>query len=165
MLMSSGNQRQAGFTFLGLLFFISLLGIGMAVTGIVWQQDAQRDKEHELLFIGDQFRQAIGNYYERTPGAVKAYPKNLEDLLQDKRYVTTQRYLRQIYTDPMTGKPEWGLVRRPDGALIGVYSLSQSTPIKTAGFNSKESQFQQAKQYVDWKFVYVPRQTATTSNK
>jgi type II secretory pathway pseudopilin PulG len=157
--MLSGNNRQAGFTFLGLLFLISLMGIGMAVTGVVWQQDVQRDKERELLFIGDQFRQAIGNYYERTPGTVKAYPKSLEDLLQDKRYVTTQRHLRKIYLDPITGSHEWGLVRRPDGALIGIYSLSQDTPIKAAGFDPNDNQFQQAKQYADWKFVYVPRQS------
>lgn len=163
--MPNGKRHQSGFTFLGLLFFIAVLGIGMATTGVVWYQDAQRDKECELLFIGDQFRKAIGNYYERTPGTVKAYPKNLEDLLQDKRYVTTQRYLRRIYPDPMTGDSEWGMVRGPDGTIIGIYSQSQTRPIKTARFKAEDAPFQQAQQYTDWKFVYVPRQAQAGTTK
>lgn len=162
--MVSGNKSQSGFTFLGLLFLIAAMGIGMATTGVVWRQDAQRDKEHELLFIGGEFRRAIALYHERTPGTVKSYPKNLEELLQDKRHVTTQRYLRRIYRDPMTGKSEWGTVRRPDGAITGVFSLAKETPIKRAGFTAEQQQFQQAKQYSDWKFVYQ-QQIAAVTNK
>ncbi len=160
--MVSGNRRQSGFTFLGLLFFISVMGIGMAATGVVWRQDAQRDKERELLFIGAEFRRAIVLYYERTPGAVKSYPKNLDELLKDKRHVTTQRYLRRIYRDPMTGGMEWGVVRRPDGTIIGVFSLAKDTPIKRAGFAAEEKLFQSAKQYSDWKFVYQQQIAAVT---
>lgn len=159
--MVSGRARESGFTFLGLLFLIGAMGIGMAATGVVWRQDAQRDRERELLFIGGEFRRAIALYYEKSPGAVKSYPKNLGELLQDKRHVTTQRYLRRLYRDPMTGKSEWGTVRRPDGAITGVFSLAQGTPIKRSGFSAEEQPFQQAKNYSDWKFVY--REQAVTA--
>ena len=159
-MVSGSHSNQSGFTFLGLLFLISVMGIGMATTGVVWHQDLQRDKEQELLFIGGEFRRAIALYYEHTPGTVKSYPKNLEELLQDRRHVTTQRYLRRIYPDPMTGKSEWGVVRRPDGTITGVFSLAKESPIKHAGFAAEEQPFQQAKQYSDWKFVYLPQVVA-----
>ena len=64
------QRRQRGFTYLTLLFAIAIAGIVLAKTGIDWSQDAQREKEKELLFVGDQYRHAIALYYQRTPGAV-----------------------------------------------------------------------------------------------
>lgn len=151
---SESLSKQSGFTFLALLFFVSLMGMGLAVTGVLWRQDAQREKERELLFVGGEFRRAIALYYENTPGLVKQHPKNLEDLLQDKRQPTMQRYLRRLYRDPITGKNEWGTVKRPDGAIVGVFSLGKETPIKQADFSLQEQQFEQAKHYSDWQFVY-----------
>lgn len=153
-------SKQSGFTFLVLLFLVSLMGVGLAVTGVLWRQDAQRDKERELLFIGGEFRRAIALYYERSPGKVKRYPKNLEDLLQDKRQLTMQRYLRRLYRDPITGKNAWGTVKHPDGSIMGVFSLGKETPIKQADFAPQDSQFQHAKQYSDWQFVYLPHTAA-----
>ncbi len=161
--MASGNNNESGFTFIGLLILISIMGIAMAATGVVWRHDLQRDKERELLFIGGEFRKAIALYYEKSPGVIKTYPKNLNELLQDKRYPTIQRHLRQIYRDPMTNNGEWGVVRRPDGTITGVFSLAQQMPIKKAGFSVEESMFEQAKQYSDWKFVY--QQTAAAITK
>ena len=45
-------KRQAGFSYMGLLAIIAIAGIGMAGTGLVWHQDAQREREKELLFVG-----------------------------------------------------------------------------------------------------------------
>jgi hypothetical protein len=108
--MKSGSppDRQTGITYLAVLFFIAASSAMLAATGIIWSHERQRQKEQELLWIGNQFREAIGLYYQRTPGAIKRYPERLEDLLEDRRYLTTARYLRQIYRDPMTGKTQWG---------------------------------------------------------
>lgn len=97
-----------GFTYIGLLIFIALMGIALAGTGMVWHAQVRREQERELLFVGDQFRRAIGQYYERSPGGGKHFPQSLDDLLLDKRYVATQRYLGRVYPDPITGKTEWG---------------------------------------------------------
>lgn len=100
--------RQAGFTYLAALFLIATTGILLASIGMTWSTLNQRGKERDLLFVGDQFRKAIGQYYEHTPGTLKKYPASLNDLLKDERHLLTQRYLRKIYRDPMTRVREWG---------------------------------------------------------
>ena len=94
-----------------------------------------------------KFELAIGLYYQRTPGSIKRYPEKLEDLLEDRRYLSLQRYLRRIYPDPITGKTEWDLVPAPGGGIMGVRSLSEATLIR---------QIEDAKRYADWRFVYKP---------
>jgi type II secretory pathway pseudopilin PulG len=151
--MSAGN-RQQGFTLLGLMIAIGVMGAGLAAYGELASHAAQREKEQELLFVGNQFRQAIAGYYERSPGA-KRYPKKLEDLLEDRRYPMPQRYLRRVYADPITGKAEWGFIPAPDGGIMGVHSLSESQPIKTGGFRAREATLEGAGRYSDWAFSYV----------
>lgn len=157
-LMNSGKspRSQRGLTYLAMLVAVAVIGVGLAATGIVWSQSRQREREQELLFIGNQFRQAIALYYQRTPGAVKRYPAKLEDLLEDKRYPNPQRYLRKIYVDPMTGRPEWGHVEAPDGGVMGVYSLSKAAPIKSGGFAARDQAFEGAATYSEWRFFYAP---------
>jgi type II secretory pathway pseudopilin PulG len=157
--------RTRGFTYLGIIFVIGLMGVLLASTGTIWSQSAQREKEKELIHVGNQFQRAIGRYYERSPGTVKRYPQSIEDLLYDKRYLSTQRYLRRMHTDPMTGKPEWGYVRAPDGGIMGVYSTSQAEPIKFANFRVGNERFAQAKRYAEWQFVYVPVAPAALATK
>src|SRR5581483_4495323 len=150
----------AGFTYLGLLFFVALIGIALAATGVVWHTESKRQRERELLFVGDQFRRAIGNYYERSPGGANSFPQSLDDLLLDSRYPNTQRYLRRVYADPMTGKTQWGLVKGPGDGIVGVYSLSEDKPLKTAGFKDVDADFEGKEKYSDWKFTYAPAAAA-----
>jgi type II secretory pathway pseudopilin PulG len=147
-------QRPHGFTYLGLLLWITVTGAGLAAVGTVWHAAAQREREQELLFIGAQFRTAIRQYYEASPGA-KQYPQSLEQLLQDPRFPDTRRYLRRIYADPMTGKAQWGLVKQGDW-ILGVHSLSEDLPVKQALFDAAEGEFTDTRSYSAWRFVYTP---------
>ncbi len=152
----AARNRQTGVTYLAILFAIAVIGVALAVTGINWSQEGQREKERELLYIGNQYRQAIALYYERTPGMVKQYPKKLEDLLTDTRYVTPQHYLRKIYRDPVTNSREWGITMAPEGGIMGVHSLSNAAPIKTANFDYANQAFEGVGKYADWVFAYRP---------
>ncbi len=147
-------MRQRGFTYLALLFMVAIMGAVLDATAVVWRTMNQRDKEQELLFIGHEYRRAIGLYYERTPGAAKQFPKKLEDLLEDKRQTTLTRYLRKRYNDPFGADKEWGLAPGPGGTIMGVYSLSDKTPIKTGNFDEDDKDFANAASFQDWKFVY-----------
>lgn len=148
--------RQTGFTYIGLLLLIAFLGVSLAATGVVWSKVQQRQKERQLLFAGNQFREAIGRYYLNTPGTVKQYPQNIEDLLADPRQLTKQRYLRRIYRDPMTGKADWALIKAPSGRIIGVHSLASGRPIKQGNFRYRDQSFAGKSQYSEWWFIYMP---------
>lgn len=155
-------RRSHGFAYLVMLFAVATTGALLALGGIVWHQQAQRDRERDLLLIGNEFRNAIGRYYERSPGAVKRYPDKLEELLRDDRYVFTQRHLRRIYLDPITGKNEWGLIVAPTGGIMGVYSFSDGKPVKIAQFDQADNAFEGKLRYSDWKFVYTPAEIPST---
>ncbi len=152
--MRSGSR---GFTYVAMLVAVVVIGIGLAAVGQVWSVANQRDREQELLFVGHEFRNAIQRYYEQTPGAARRYPAKLDDLLQDKRYPGLRRYLRKLYRDPMTGKAEWGLVMAPGGGVEGIYSLSTERPMKQKGFDSVDGDFEGAKTFADWRFLYEPK--------
>jgi type II secretory pathway pseudopilin PulG len=148
------GEGQRGFTYITVLFFLAVIGIGLGATAVSWQTAMQRQKERELLFIGAQFEQAIALYYHRSPGEAKEYPQRLADLVKDDRYPTVERYLRRVYRDPITGNAEWGLVAAPEGGIMGVYSLSKERPIRTLGSDASGSGG--APTYQDWKFIMRP---------
>jgi type II secretory pathway pseudopilin PulG len=156
-------NAQRGFTYLTVLFILAILMGGLALIGEVWENSAKREREAELLFIGNQYRRAIGLYYENTKGNIKRYPRTLEDLLKDSRDASTQRYLRRLYPDPMTGKAEWGLVKAGDGGIGGVHSLSEDAPLKTGGFKVRDADLEGKAKYSDWRFNYKPAAPAAAT--
>lgn len=151
-------QHQRGFTYIALLLAIALHGAVLAAAGSVWHTAQKRERERELLFIGEQFRSAIRAYAQSGPGTRGQLPKTLDDLLLDPRFPGIKRHLRKIFVDPVTWKAEWGLVKTPDGnAITGVYSLSEEAPLKTKNFLPADRAFEGAAKYADWKFVYAPQ--------
>lgn len=149
-------KPQSGFTYIGLMIIVMIMGAGLAAMGTFWSHAAQREKERELLFVGHQFRDAIASYYLRSPG-VNAFPRSLDELVEDRRFPMPQRHLRRIYADPLTGKADWGLVKAPDGTIMGVHSLSEEAPVKTGNFDSADAAFEDATQYAKWLFVFKPQ--------
>ena len=146
------SRVQQGFTYLAMLLGVAILGATLALTGMTWQTVVQREKETELLFVGEEFRRAIQQYYS----AHGRYPRQIADLLKDPSYPVTKRYLRKLYFDPITVTKEWGIVRAPDGGIMGIYSSSSEAPIKTSGFASKEVDFEGKAHYSEWQFVVLP---------
>jgi type II secretory pathway pseudopilin PulG len=155
------RSASAGFTYIGLLAAVAIMGIFMMVVGEVWQSLQKREKESELLFVGNEYRRAITDYYTQTPGNAPRYVMKLEDLLKDARYPVTRRYLRKIYKDPLTGKAEWGLLKNAAGQIYGVYSLSSAEPFKKEHFKKDDHDFEGRGSYAEWVFKYVPTQATT----
>ncbi len=149
-------QGNEGFTYIGLLLLIAMMVIGMGAASEVWYTHAQREKEGELLDIGEQFQSAISRYYNSSPGQVDRLPRQLDDLLKDNRFPGTRRYLRKIYRDPMTGGTDWGLVKTADGYIIGVFSQSEKEPLKKANFPLKFREFEERAKYAEWVFLFQP---------
>jgi len=145
-----GRRNQRGFGYLMVLFALAAMGALAAATGQVWHTTVQREREAELLAIGNQFSNAFASYYRSTPGPNKQWPGSLDDLLTDQRSGKTVRHLRILYADPMTGSRAWGLVRESNG-IKGVYSLSTQHPLKIA-FKGPEDSFAGAERYDQWVF-------------
>lgn len=158
----SKRQWSAGFTYIALLLAVVFFGLGSVGAARVLASSERAERERELLFVGNQFRQAIESYYTANAGAAM-YPKKLEDLLLDPRFPTTKRHLRKIAIDPITATAEWGLIKAPDGGIMGVHSLSEREPMKRANFDFANQRFEEiAKQardgpysYRDWQFAYL----------
>ena len=153
--MVTGRGAQ-GFTYLAVLFAVALLGAGLALAGTLWETAARRDKEAELLHVGDAYRRAIKAYYEATPSGVQRYPQRLEQLLKDDRFPSTRRYLRRLYRDPLTNGTKWGTVIAVDGGIVGIFSLSAKAPLKIGEFRLADADFTGGKSYADWQFIYRP---------
>ncbi|WP_341679271.1 type II secretion system protein [Niveibacterium sp. SC-1] len=124
------TKREGGFTFLGILLFVVLLGIASMATLTAADALAQRAAEEELLQIGEEFNQAFLSYFNRSPAGVRHFPLELDELVHDPRFPNTVRHLRKIYPDPLSGRIEWGLMKSPQGEIVGVYSLAEGRPIR-----------------------------------
>jgi len=150
-----GNCR--GFTYLGILFAVALIGTGLAAAGTLWSFSAQRSSERQLIHVGQSYRRAIQSYYLHGPAGARQYPRSLDELLADDRSGAVQRHLRQIYFDPMTNKRDWNLVTTADGSIIGVSSNSKKRPIKRNNFAPEDTGLSETDCYCDWRFVYLPQ--------
>ncbi len=148
------SPRQClGFTYVGLLIFVAVLGVIAAATVSAGALMQRRAAETELLAIGKEFRAAFKSYSDASGGA-KPYPLTLSALTKDERAPNPHRHLRKIYFDPLTGKDEWGIIEAPGGGIMGVYSLSTEKPIKIAEFDAEFAGFTGKKKYSDWVFAY-----------
>ncbi|MEY2633701.1 MAG: type secretion system pseudopilin TklG [Pseudomonadota bacterium] len=161
--MTARPRRQRGFTYLLLLGFIAITGAGLAALGEIWQLSRQREREADLLYVGNEYRQAIGRYLAASTGGLARYPAKLEDLLLDPRFPDSRRYLRELYPDPLTGRHDWQLITAPQGGIIGVASSSTARPLKEAGFPVQLAAFEALASrqgdklsYRDWVFSYEP---------
>jgi type II secretory pathway pseudopilin PulG len=146
--------RQAGFTYLGLIIFVTIIGlVGAATlkTGALMQRAAA---EEELLDIGAAFSAALDSYAAATPQGASPYPPSLKELLKDPRVPGVRRHLRKIFVDPLTGKAEWGVVYLGEGTtgVVAVHSLSTAKPLKVANFDSRFSGLDNADTISAWRF-------------
>lgn len=144
-----------GMVLLVLLITLALIGIGLMVAVDMWSVARLREREQELLWVGDQYRSAIRRYYlGAPPGSPRVLPATLDALLDDERYPVPAHHIRRLFADPMTGKAEWGLLLSSD-RIYGVYSLSEAQPTKQAGFPPLYEQFKDKTSYREWAFAFV----------
>lgn len=148
--------RQRGFTYFVMLFALAIFGLGLAALGEAWSTASRRDREEELIQIGAAYARAIGDYYRRSPGTPKTYPARLDQLLEDRRFAGTERHLRRLYADPLSGDTEWGLVPAPDGGIAGVFSRSDKPTLRRQALALAGAAPVSGARYSDWKFVYQP---------
>src|SRR5258708_18973200 len=57
---------QRGFTYIGMLLIVAVMGTGLAAFRQFYSQAAPRRKERELLFLGHPFPGALARYYNNS---------------------------------------------------------------------------------------------------
>jgi type II secretory pathway pseudopilin PulG len=152
-----GRAGQGGYTFVALLAVLALLGAALATLGTAWATAAQREKERELLFRGEQIRDAIGRY--RAAEEPPAWPPSLAALLEDQRGPQVRHHLRRVWADPFTGRADWVLLEAADGGgarlerrIAGVRSRSEARRMALAG---AEPVLPDDPRVSDWVFVFA----------
>lgn len=149
--MTTASFRQAGFTYIGLLMMVVIMGLMLTIVARVWTTTEQREREIQLLYIGHAYRMAISSYFALG----HHYPTNLQDLLIDERFPVPKHHLRRLYPDPITGKADWSLIMTPNGqGIMGVASSSTLAPIKRDGFEFADQTFKGSQCYCSWQFIY-----------
>lgn len=121
--VSVSKRKQIGFSYLAMLFIVAVLAVTLTQTYQHSDTIAKREKEKELFFIGNQYKQAINSYYNQSPDGLKELPKKIENLVNDGRFVSNKHHLRKRYLDPMTGG-DWQLILDENNRIKGVYSAS-----------------------------------------
>ena len=126
-----------GFTYLLLMLGLALGAAALAALGSVWLTQAQREREAELLFRGQQIRDALQRFERATPTGSHRLPATLDELLVDTRRSQPAyppiHHLRQRYADPFTGRPDWVLLRGAGGGIVGVHSRSRQPALRRHG--------------------------------
>ena len=88
------------FLFALVLVFLVLLALSVAAPTIA--RSIQRDRELESQHRAQQYVRAIRIFYIKF----KRYPTSIEQLEK----TNNQRFLRQRYVDPLTGKDDWRII-------------------------------------------------------
>ena len=106
------------------------------MVGKQWKVAVKRDHEAELVFRGNRIKAAI-EAYAADYAVMKArrpnrYPVSLEQLTQKPK-----RYLRRVYTDPITGE-DFALIK-VGGQVLGVKSTSKEKPLSLLLFQNAVS--------------------------
>ena len=148
------QRRQGGFGLIFALFLIAMVALSVTAAALLATTEMKRDRERALLFVGDQYRRAIRDYYLAVPGQ-QHYPANLQDLIEDPRFAQVVRHLREVYMDPVSGEPMREIRDPLDHGITGVYSPALGEPLKVAGFPEADRDFNGAKRYADWRFEFV----------
>lgn len=158
---------QGGYAMAALLVGMTVMAIFLSVALPAWRTAAQREKEAELIFRGQQYARAIALFQRKY---ANTFPPNVDILLNE-------HFLRKKYKDPMTkdgefqvvyvnqqasaqpnaggtvptqGQPRTatpvaaGATVGPQGGIIGVASKSTATSLRVYNGHDK---------YNEWVFV------------
>jgi type II secretory pathway pseudopilin PulG len=89
-------RSDRGYAMAALLVALSVMAILLSIALPVWRTAAQREREAELIFRGEQYAHAIELYARRTGG----YPPSLDALEKGK-------FIRRLYKDPVAGNADF----------------------------------------------------------
>ena len=109
----SRSKHEDGFALVSLLVVMSLMALFAVAAASNVRQQAQREREKEAIFRGEQVADAIRAYYRyRGAGGVNSLPTNMDQLLEGiPRGTKKLQILRaEAARDPLSSSGEWKLI-------------------------------------------------------
>ena len=97
-------MSESGHAMGALLVSLAIMSILMSMALPVWNQFAQREREAELVFRGEQYVRAVELYERVHAGA----------LAPDVETLVEERFLRRPYSDPMAKNGKFRIVYQGD---------------------------------------------------
>lgn len=107
------SNFERGYTLVALLVVMSLMALFALAAAPQVRQQAQREREKEAIFRGDQVAEAIRSYYRyRGAQGVNSLPTSMDQLLEGiPRGTKKLQILRsEAARDPLSSSGEWRLV-------------------------------------------------------
>jgi len=109
------SNGEGGYALVALLVVMSLLALFAMSAASNVKQQAQREREKEAIFRGEQVADAIRSFY-RSRGAqgVNSLPTNMDQLLEGIQIPSRTKKLQILRTaaakDPLSSSGEWKLI-------------------------------------------------------
>lgn len=97
---STERNASQGFTYVGVLFGIALIGLALEGAAQLASKQAERQRAAQADWVLRQYKAALLSYHKAAPGVERKMPPTLEDLLIDRRYLGVVRHLRRLYEVP-----------------------------------------------------------------
>jgi hypothetical protein len=121
------QSSERGFVLAAVLFFITALGVTLAVVIPSYIMQSRRDMEDELIFRGAEYARAIRKFQIKYG----YLPLTIDELMMGSDGVPS---LRKRYVDPTTGEEFRLIYLNPDGTLNGsnVYLTLRDARTNTA---------------------------------
>jgi general secretion pathway protein G len=152
----AARSGEAGFTLLELIIACAILTVLATAALPLVKATIIRRHEAELRYDLLEMRKAIDRYKDdadkgliQIQAGTEGYPPDLDTLVKGVQLAGTTnrrvRYLREIPTDPMTGRKDWGLRSVQDDAdstmwggqdVFDVYSKSTGTGSDGTAYSS-----------------------------
>lgn len=111
----TNEYSQSGYALLFAIFLVALVVVGMSTAVLDVYTQGQREREADMIWRGEQYRRAIGIFYQK----LGRFPTSIDDLLKSQN--GGPRCLREAYKDPMNKEDgSWRFIYvTPTGQLIG----------------------------------------------
>jgi len=130
----SNSRDSRGYAFAVLMLAITLILIMLTAALPDIYTAAQREKEDELIFRGNQYARAIMGFHRQFG----RYPNSIDELVKK---TNGYRFLRQKFKDPMTKKGDWRLIHtNASGAVLDSVTMPSQGGMTGGGMNPNGGQ-------------------------
>src|SRR5213080_5272147 len=117
---SPQNHSEGGYALVALLLVMSLLALYALGAAENVRQQAQREREKEAIFRGEQVSDAIRSYYRYRGGqGVNSLPTSMDQLLEGIPRGTKKLQILRVSAsrDPLSSSGEWKLISPASGDI------------------------------------------------